>query len=423
MNNFEYFLSVGLGSNINEEDFKRKHLNLVIVLDRSGSMNYFFKREYVRKMEVANKAVISLLKQLTDKDRFGMIVFDNSADFIQKIACWKDINIPKLKEKILLIKAGGGTNFTAGYTAAIELYKEFMNNNKDANDEYDNRIIFLTDAKPNGGITDPKSLLGMVSKYANNELKKMIYTSFIGVGLDFNSELIEQISQTKGCNYYSVKSEKEFQRRMSEEFEYMVTPLVFNVCLKLKCEGNVCEIEKVYGTKDKKTQQIMETGEITKIGTLFPTLKSKKKGGTKGGIQMIRLKKNNQLLGDSMNVELEVTYEDRNGNKFKNCQLVTFDPPQLTLINDMIDIYDSDDLENDSYENENFYDNLGIRKGILLCKYVSLMRNWIQSTNKFKYQSIIFPKFLKYFNYEMKKCKDNQLEKEVTIIKKIINGN
>eukprot|EP01084_Bolivina_argentea_P121923 216081_1 len=320
MNNFEYFLSVGLGSNINEEDFKRKHLNLVIVLDRSGSMNYFFKREYVRKMEVANKAVISLLKQLTDKDRFGMIVFDNSADFIQKIACWKDINIPKLKEKILLIKAGGGTNFTAGYTAAIELYKEFMNNNKDANDEYDNRIIFLTDAKPNGGITDPKSLLGMVSKYANNELKKMIYTSFIGVGLDFNSELIEQISQTKGCNYYSVKSEKEFQRRMSEEFEYMVTPLVFDVNLKLNVEGNSCEIDNVYGCSDKKLKKILENGEITRINTLFPAKKSSKKGGSKGGIQLIKLKKKNEIDDDDMNVEIEASFEDVYGTKYKNKQ-------------------------------------------------------------------------------------------------------
>eukprot|EP01084_Bolivina_argentea_P121925 216083_1 len=314
MNNFEYFLSVGLGSNINEEDFKRKHLNLVIVLDRSGSMNYFFKREYVRKMEVANKAVISLLKQLTNKDRFGMVVFDNSADCIQKILCLKDINIPKLKEKILLIKAGGGTNFTAGYTAAIELYKEFINNNnKGVNDEYDNRIIFLTDAKPNGGITDPKSLLGMVSKYANNELKKMIYTSFIGVGLDFNSQLIETISSTRGCNYYSVQSAQDFMIRMDEEFEYMCTPLVFNVCLKLESENNSCQIEKVYGFGNDESKTIVKDGIISRIHTLFPAKRSEDGGGTAGGIQLIRLKK---IKNDNINVDVIVTFEDRNGNIF-----------------------------------------------------------------------------------------------------------
>ena len=35
----EYYMSVGLNSNINENDFKRQKLNLVVVLDNSGSMS------------------------------------------------------------------------------------------------------------------------------------------------------------------------------------------------------------------------------------------------------------------------------------------------------------------------------------------------------------------------------------------------
>ena len=80
---------------------------------------------------------------------------------------------------------------------------------------------------------------------------------------------------------------------------------------------------------------------------------------------------------------------DRNGNKYKNTQMVTFNPPTLTAINDVIDRLfqwvllgshyhffppprksPSIDSDDDNDENENFYDNLGIRKGILLCKYV-----------------------------------------------------
>ncbi len=36
---FEYYMTVGLNSNIKTEEFKRKHLNLIIVLDISGSMH------------------------------------------------------------------------------------------------------------------------------------------------------------------------------------------------------------------------------------------------------------------------------------------------------------------------------------------------------------------------------------------------
>jgi len=115
-----------------------------------------------------------------------------------------------------------------------------------------------------------------------------------------------------------------------------------------------------------------------------------------------------------------VSFEDVNGRKYENKQFVAFQSPKLYAMNDMID---SEEEEEDENENANFYDNLGIRKGILLCKYVELIRNWIQSANKDKYQTTLFPKFLKYFKKEMKKCKDDQLQKEVEIIEQIINSN
>merc|ERR1712113_1383580 len=72
---------------------------------------------------------------------------------------------------------------------------------------------------------------------------------------------------------------------------------------------------------------------------------------TKGGIQLIKLKKNNNS-DDNVNVELEVNFEDRNGRKYKNIQNVTFNPPKEKLeSNDMIE---SDDKESEEM-NINFY--------------------------------------------------------------------
>jgi len=42
----EYYLAVGLNSGIKESDFKRKKLNLVVVLDISGSMGSPFNKYY-----------------------------------------------------------------------------------------------------------------------------------------------------------------------------------------------------------------------------------------------------------------------------------------------------------------------------------------------------------------------------------------
>ena len=231
------------------------------------------------------------------------------------------------------------------------------------NDEvYDNRIIFLTDAHPNHGRTDKTSLFGMVDTNANNK-DNYIYTSFIGVGLDFNASLIQDITNTRGCNYYAVKSTDDFEQVMNADFNYMVSPLVFNVVLRLKSEGGGLCIEKVYGTSAASEEGMVKTGEITKINTLFPSKKSKVKGGTKGGIQLIKLKNNNEN-GKGFNVEIEVSFEDKYGREYKNNQFVTFET-------------DEED-ENDMIESNNYYDNTGIRKGILLCKYAELMMDWMQ---------------------------------------------
>ena len=44
-----------------------------------------------------------------------------------------------------------------------------------------------------------------------------------GVGLDFNTELVESIAKVKGANYFAVHSPGEFRRRLVDEFDYAVT--------------------------------------------------------------------------------------------------------------------------------------------------------------------------------------------------------
>ena len=219
-----------------------------------------------------------------------------------------------------------------------------------------------------------------------------------------------------------MSSTKEFVERMDEDFDYMVTPLVFNVCLRIKCEGNSCQIEKVFGSNDLKANELMKSGEISRIHTLFPAKKrvKKKRVATKGGIQLIKLKKNtNDDDGANINVEIVVTFEDRNGKKYKTEQIVTLDGNEKDKnANDMIEDDDDEEEEND------FYDNTGIRKAILLCRYVDLMKKWIDGTPSGrikvndKYKDL-FRHFMAYFKKEMKKCDDNDMQKEVDLMQKL----
>jgi len=430
----DYYLAVGLNSNIKEQDFKRKKLNLVVVLDISGSMGDQFDQYYYdnvgnankkpdadaqkSKIQVASKSIVSLLGHLNGDDRFGMVVYDDTAFLAKKLGKVKDTNMNSIKSSIMELQAQNGTNLEAGYKEATKLFDDIFEFNPQ---EYENRIIFLTDAMPNTGDVDDQSLLGLTKKNAD----KKIYTTFIGIGVDFNSTLIENITKMRGANYYSVNSSEDFKNRMDKEFEYMVTPLVFNLSLKLDSKGYI--IEKVYGSPEANES----TGEIMKVNTLFPSASTEK--GTKGGIILLKLKK----LSDDNDLTLNVSYEDRTGKADSSTEKVLF--------------------ENKTSE---YFANTGIRKAVLLSRYADLLKNWMidQRQNydnkkankilinqddgivipseapqlgKWERQSLelkvldnykeIFNQFNKYFEEEMKSINDSTLSQEVDILKKLAN--
>jgi Ca-activated chloride channel family protein len=425
----EYYIAVGLNSGLKESDFERKKLNLVIVLDISGSMGspfdeYYYDRFGNRielesedsgksKMEIAAHSVVALLDHLTDEDSLGVVLFNNEGYLAKPLRTVGETDMDAIKDHILEIQADGGTNMSAGMAIATGLYESVDVDQ----DEYENRIIFLTDAMPNIGETSREGLLGMAEKNAENH----VYTTFIGIGVDFNTELVEYITKIRGSNYYSVHSSRQFEERMDEEFEYMVTPLVFDLVVRLDAEGY--EIEKVYGSPEADEA----TGELMKVNTLFPS--KKKEEETRGGLVLLKLKRTSS---DGW-LTLKVEYEDRNGVVHTSEKSVVLE-------------------EKDA----DFFENNGIRKGVLLVRYANLMKNWIDDERRsisegvpvepsvnaevgiiiyvqlgeWERQSVplqvsegykrLFETFREYFEQEMEAIGDETLEQELEILDRLI---
>jgi Ca-activated chloride channel family protein len=351
-NKTDYYLSVGLNSGMKESDFERKKLNLVIVLDISGSMSSPFNSYYYdqfgkqvelglmernkQKIEVAKDAVRSVLDQLNDDDRFGIVLYDSQSYLLQPMTLVRRADMEEVDDRISEIRANYSTNLAAGMKLGTDLLEKYSDYDPY---EYENRIIFLTDAMPNTGETGEYSLLRLLKDNADNH----IYTTFIGIGVDFNTELIEYITKTRGANYYSVHSPRDFMERMGEEFDFMVTPLVFN--LRLALDSDDWEIETVYGSPEADKA----TGELMKVNTLFPS--KKVEGETKGGLILLKLKN----IGDEGgSIRLSTSYEDRAGVKDGSEAKIYLDD-----------------------ERPEYFDNSGIQKGILLARYADLTENWL----------------------------------------------
>ena len=429
----EYYMSVGLNSNIKQSDFKRPKLNLVVVLDNSGSMSssfdsYYYDgntslfETYKTKMQIANNSINILLDHLNQDDRFGMVIFNSSGQIAKNLSELEDTDIKSLKKHIAEINATGGTNFEDGYKKALSVFESFGENDE----TYENRIIVLTDAMPNMGNYSTNSLMNMVE----NSSKNKIYTTFIGIGVDFNTELIEKIGTVEGANYYSVHNEEEFEAQMGKDFDYMVTPLVFD--LNLDFLSNDFEVASVYGTDIENNKN----GNIIHVNTLFPSARNDN-DEVKGGIILLKLNKNN--LTDNGEVTLKVSYRDSKNEYHQNEQNITF-------------------IEND----KEFYDNTGIRKAIVLTRYVNILKDWIlyERANKNKQYLIddtsgileynytendiysvlgeherasvnltvseeykeILEEFKTHFESEIKEIKDNSLKQEIKVIDKLIDA-
>ena len=210
----EYFLSVGFNSSSQGEEFTRKRLNLVIVLDISRSMyglwdQYYYDhsskeerehREWSRtKMEVASESVISLLNHLKQEDSLGMVLFESKAYVEQHLKEVRGIDMKSLERYLTYLNPRGRTNLFAGMSRASELFKGVADID---NVEVENRIIFLTDAQPNMGELGEGELARLVKSNA----EKKIYTTFVGIGVDFNTELVElmtKVSKTKNYGFSS----------------------------------------------------------------------------------------------------------------------------------------------------------------------------------------------------------------------------
>jgi Ca-activated chloride channel homolog len=347
----EYYLSVGLNSGMKESDFARKKLNLVVVLDVSGSMGSPFDTYYYdrfgnmvtlpekeankTKIEVARESVVALLDHLNDGDSFGMVLFDTEASLAKPLNPVAETDMDAIKDHILQITAGGSTNLDAGMQMATGLFDDIAESDAA---KVENRIIILTDAQPNTGDT---SRTGFMETTEANSLNHL-YTTFIGIGVDFNTDLIESITKIRGSNYYSVHSSSEFKTRMDDEFEYMVTPLVFNLLLTFDAAG--WDIEEVYGSPEAD----QATGQLMKVNTLFPS--KVEDGQTRGGLVLLKLKK----TGTNNRLSLKVSYEDRRGNT------------DGSSVNIIIDNRDAE-----------YFENSGIRKGVLLARYADLLKNWM----------------------------------------------
>ncbi len=345
----DHYLAVGLSSQLDRAAVARKKLNLVVVLDISGSMSSPFNQYYyeshrrrpdmrdgsanMTKLESACRSIVAMFGHLRPDDRIGIALFNHRSHLAKPVSSVRSTDMEALKRHVLALEPTGATSMEEGLELGRSMLAPFSLCNPD---EYENRIIFMTDAMPNTDDTSESGLLDMTREMARNR----VYLTFIGMGIDFNSQMVKSISQVRGANYFSVHSPAEFRKRLADEFECMVNPMVFDLALQVQAPE--CKILKVIGSPEAD----LANGRIMNVSTLFPAPTDA--DGTRGGIILLQL---NRPMVDTW-LTLTLSYEDRRGT--------IFDAQEKIILK--------------AHADEHFDDN-GIRKGILLARYADLLKD------------------------------------------------
>lgn len=177
---------------------ERPKMNLSLVLDRSGSMQG-------SKIEQAKMAAAHCVEQLLPIDRMSLVTFDDNIDVLIPSAAAGNIEL--YKNLIGGIQTGGSTALHEAWV------KGGLEVSAHLDDTRVNRVILITDGQANVGETRTETIVSQVSGLA----RKGISTSTIGIGRDFNEDLLVPMAEAGDGNAWHVEEAGDMKRIFETE--------------------------------------------------------------------------------------------------------------------------------------------------------------------------------------------------------------
>lgn len=225
----DVFLTVDLSA-VDVPGGERAPLNLALVVDRSGSMSGF-------KLTQAKQAAKQLVSQLRATDRLAIVHFGSD---VKSMA--GSFATPENKERMISYIEGiwddGGTNISAGMSTGRDLLLASKSDFKV------NRLIFVSDGQPTEGLTDPNGLNAIVREIRQHGIS----VSSIGVGTDFNEDLMQGFAEIGGGAYAFLQDASQLTTIFQKDMNQAGTQVARNVTLSFELPVGV-ELGEVLGYK------------------------------------------------------------------------------------------------------------------------------------------------------------------------------
>ena len=170
--------------------------DLIVLLDRSGSMSG-------EKIDQARRAVRDLISRLGPQDRFSLVSFNGSAGVDIPLSPATDENQNSWTSRVGGIGAGGGTCIRCAMEQGVGIVESTRSSQRAS------RMLLISD-----GLSDANGLAALAGQAARGES----VVSTIGVGLDFNEQLMTSVADAGTGNFYFLENAATLAQVFEGEF-------------------------------------------------------------------------------------------------------------------------------------------------------------------------------------------------------------
>lgn len=184
-----FFVNVSLKATADDENIKRMPMDIVCVLDNSGSMSG-------SKLDSVKAAMAFVTSQLTSSDRLSVINFNSFASPLHGLLKMTDANKERSTSKLNQLSACGGTDIYAGMLMSFDTLFKRQTFNKSC------CILLLTDGQ-DGSQEIEKIELG-------KKIRAMGYSLYVfGFGNDHDDKQLKLIANASEGSYSFVNEDSE----------------------------------------------------------------------------------------------------------------------------------------------------------------------------------------------------------------------
>lgn len=244
----------------------RRNAALTFVIDRSGSMSDEGRMEYLKQ------GLRRMLEELKTGDMVHLVLFDDQVCTpIENFVVGRD---PRrmLEAAIEKIQPRGSTDVNLGLQTGYAIAdRTFV-------PQAGNRVVLITDAIANTGVTDEESIALIGRHYDSRRIR----LSGIGVGSDFNDSLLDKLTERGHGAYMFLGSPAEvdavFGNRFVSLIENVADDVHFQLHLPPSLRMNVFYGEESSSVKEDvqaihyfaNTSQLFLSDLMARGGTLRP---------------------------------------------------------------------------------------------------------------------------------------------------------